>query len=924
MPESNSHKFRNLLCTVCLVGMVAVIGLAVTIDLFGTLICGVAGRGFGRGEDKMVDWFLDHRAALRNAYAWMAWVVAGTSALVALMEFRGLFGVKGLTEAQLRAGLCCVAALVCLFSISLGSPWRELHIEDAFAKRGEMLSNWAGHLYVNRYRHVPLLMSLGIVFWAALAGALGRVLRGGGPEPEACPAWPEFKAALSPLIAAAFASPLLATMAEAVFVLRKPLFSDGAEVGLFLIVGLSFSLLVGFGLAVALALFSWIFISIQRGLARGSAHRAELLSFLSAVVVVLGFLFAVLAAGYNQAKVEVVRLQLLPSFAGLVGVAMLLLIFPAKGMLAGAAQRLRKAKSLPSEAHRQLWAALNVPLLVVTWPLWWVSERLLRFKARTVVVLQHAGLILIDLAAVGYCTYLIVYRFNHAGRFLHVIIARVMIGILAVCIFNVLCVAVRAEDSEPSRWLWVGAVALGLMSLATSLAVLQRNQNVAYVCLDRTEVLRSEIRWAREAADFDRDGYAALFDGGDPNDFDARISPALGYFVGEMAPPRTHPAPPPPVDWPRPRKANLVLLTIDALRADALGCYGYRRPTSPRIDAFAKGAVVFDRFLTQGGATVTSIRTLTTSHYSSRYMFKPLAKENLVSYLGEAGFNRFIMSDRHGIGAFALAANVPYTRLVRPTDDDSAETKTHRAIEHLKTLRPGDRFFLWVHYFDVHFDYYFHPGFPDFGRTQRDLYDNEITYTDHWLGVLLDFLHEIRKFDNSVIIISADHGSEFWEHGKIFYGTSLYNEVMHVPFIIRVPGIQPRRVGDMAASIDFLPTILDLFGVKPHEQLEGESLLPLMLGQPRRAKPVYFLVTGWDDKFALITEERWKFIYNREDNVCELYDLAKDPREYTNLVEREEKRVRAMRAQMFRHLHDGTGTYADPHMFKEVRVEKGR
>jgi choline-sulfatase len=228
------------------------------------------------------------------------------------------------------------------------------------------------------------------------------------------------------------------------------------------------------------------------------------------------------------------------------------------------------------------------------------------------------------------------------------------------------------------------------------------------------------------------------------------------------------------------------------------------------------------------------------------------------------------------------------------------------------------RFFAWFHYFDPHAQYVPHEGAPDFGppkgtQASRMIYDQEVWYTDKHIGRVLDYVASQPWGEDTAIIVTADHGEAFYEHGMLFHGAEIWNELIRIPLLVYVPGADPRRVLANRSSIDIAPTILDLLGAKIPEgdELRGKSLLAdvyLPKNGEHEVRDVYVdmpqgpfngprraLITGAAPGMKLIHSGGAQY---------QLFDLAEDPNERKDLSSDKEKlqpvltRMQQMRARL--------------------------
>jgi arylsulfatase A-like enzyme len=341
------------------------------------------------------------------------------------------------------------------------------------------------------------------------------------------------------------------------------------------------------------------------------------------------------------------------------------------------------------------------------------------------------------------------------------------------------------------------------------------------------------------------------------------------------------------------RGASLVLITIDALRADHTGIEGYGRPTTSALDRFSRDAVTFRRAYAQGVMTFPSVASLMTGRHPSVLHWThgvgpPLDRKNitLAELLREAGYDTAAVTPHRYFGPrWGLAQG--FTR-----HDNSAGVfnKDNRGIvsermvpktqKMLAMLEPP--FFLWVHFYDPHHHYMPRPV-NRFGDRDVDLYDGELADTDRNVGALITWL-EANVRGPAVTVITSDHGEEFGEHGGQFHGTTLYEEVTHVPLLIRAPGLQAREIDSEVSLVDLVPTLLDVLRIGAPPGLSGRSLGPALSGHPLTgsAPPVFSEASQLASK-KMVLLGGWKLIHDTEHDTWELYDLTADPGERRNL-----------------------------------------
>jgi len=354
---------------------------------------------------------------------------------------------------------------------------------------------------------------------------------------------------------------------------------------------------------------------------------------------------------------------------------------------------------------------------------------------------------------------------------------------------------------------------------------------------------------------------------------------------------------PPLPDGPRRPDADVLLITIDALRADHVGAYGYKRPTTPHIDRLAAGGVRFARAYSQAPHTSFSVASMLTGKY-----FPTLARlapgeshDPIATTLRTYGWRTaafyppaVFYVDAAKTKAYA-ATNFSFEYVKFEYID--AQRRVDQVLAYYDTVKPT-KSFVWIHFFEPHEPYESHAGFS-FGAGDMDRYDSEIAYTDAAVGRLVA---ETRKrHPGTIVVVAADHGEEFDEHGGRYHGSTLYEEQLHVPLIVSIPGVPPGVVSDQVELIDVTPTVLNLLDIPVPARMRGTDLGPWLAtppAPPSRLPPAFAEVEDrrmvvWRDE-KLICDLHWGF--------CAYYDLGADPREAHNLAEEKPERAAAMRA----------------------------
>jgi arylsulfatase A-like enzyme len=350
---------------------------------------------------------------------------------------------------------------------------------------------------------------------------------------------------------------------------------------------------------------------------------------------------------------------------------------------------------------------------------------------------------------------------------------------------------------------------------------------------------------------------------------------------------------------------NIVLITVDTLRPDHLGCYGYAKPTSPTIDDLAARSVVFTDAYSQAGWTLHSVATILTGRYPQEHGATDFhwsldaRLPTLSTILRSKGYDtagyvsHVMLTPTYGFGDGFSHYDFSVLDIGHPHDVSTSKELTDLALQGLRRMK--EPYFLWVHYFDPHFAYLSHAGFESFGSDDLGRYDSEIAFTDYHIARLL------RNIDtkNTVVVFTADHGEEFGEHGGQYHYT-FYDEVMRVPLMIEAPGLAPGTDRTQAEQIDLLPTILDLLGVESPADLPGRDLLsgepddtPTFIERDRpppwrqrgviKGNQKLFVVEMQDTNSIPVASRGTEVPVRNVHLGIFRYDLKADPKERTNL-----------------------------------------
>lgn len=367
---------------------------------------------------------------------------------------------------------------------------------------------------------------------------------------------------------------------------------------------------------------------------------------------------------------------------------------------------------------------------------------------------------------------------------------------------------------------------------------------------------------------------------------------------------------------PRPVR-NVILITIDTLRADHLGAYGHTGGLSPNLDALAREATLFENastpipltgpahssILTGRYPLVTGVRNNgTTVLHEDERLLSEILKEN--GFRTAAVVSSLVLDSRFG---FDQGFDLYYEEDITSTtgrgmwfSERKADMTVDRALQWVEA-QSEHPFFLWMHLFDPHHPYN-PPGLPD-GLPPGERYAREIAFVDREVGRFFDALKRLSLWDSSFLVVAGDHGESLGEHNEMYHGVFVYESTMHVPLIMRHPAYAtPRRVSDQVTVIDIFPTVLDAVGVPSAGiRQQGITLMDAVIGRgdiPARGlffESIYGSTSfGWAEVSAVKTPQL-KFI---DLPSPELYDLDADPHETENLASRDGTHVTALREKL--------------------------
>ena len=398
---------------------------------------------------------------------------------------------------------------------------------------------------------------------------------------------------------------------------------------------------------------------------------------------------------------------------------------------------------------------------------------------------------------------------------------------------------------------------------------------------------------------------------------------------------------------PRP---DVILISIDTVRADHMSSYGYARPTTPRLDALAEEGARVELAYAPSSTTGPTHASLFTGLPPIAHGVRKNGNvldaelETLAELLAGRGYetgavvSSYVLSRRfgydQGFGVFDddfSGANSPEGTTLWEGEAieghfyGTADDTTDRALDWLRDRKqPEKPAFLFIHYFDPHFPYVPPADFvPNFKATAKEalrigrmifVYDTLIAFTDQEIGRLLDEIEAQQLSRDPLVIVTADHGEGLMTHGHMYHGAQIYEEAVRVPLIVRWPGRVPagRVLTSPIATIGLGPTILDLIGETADGSIGTGGFAPMLLGEPEplpeAAAPIFLFRRHYDGVEEVsegltpvgemygVRVGSWKLIEGAEEGTLELFDLEQDPTEQVNRVADEPERTASLRA----------------------------
>lgn len=380
---------------------------------------------------------------------------------------------------------------------------------------------------------------------------------------------------------------------------------------------------------------------------------------------------------------------------------------------------------------------------------------------------------------------------------------------------------------------------------------------------------------------------------------------------------------------PAPSDSNVVVVTLDTLRADRLGCYGFRGVETPHIDAVAAEGVVFEQATATVPLTLPSHASIFTGLIPPRHgvrdnggFFVEKERTTLAERLKDGGWTTgafvgaWVLDSRWGLDQgfdhYSDRFDLSKYKVVNlGTVQKKGDEVMGLALEWLEGVKQR-KFFAWVHLYDPHTPY--EPPEPFASRYPGQKYLGEVAYTDQVVGRLVSWLKTAGLWDRTILVVLADHGESLGEHGESTHTFFVYDATQHVPLIVRTPWGDRGRSRAQVSTVDVMPTVLDLVGLAPQPGLDGRSLARLVLHPGAESPGVGYAETyfprfhyGWQHLRSL-RDGKWKYI---EAPTPELYDVQQDPGETRNVYKAYSRRAEDLRLRLVELAGDGVQAAPD-------------
>jgi arylsulfatase A-like enzyme/Tfp pilus assembly protein PilF len=344
---------------------------------------------------------------------------------------------------------------------------------------------------------------------------------------------------------------------------------------------------------------------------------------------------------------------------------------------------------------------------------------------------------------------------------------------------------------------------------------------------------------------------------------------------------------------------NLLLVTIDTLRADHLPAYGYTKIHTPNLDRLANESFVFEDAIAQVPMTLPSHTSILTGllppvhgiRDNAGFILDPKVNtlaEILKSknYKTAAFISAFVLDSQFGLDQGFDLYSDNFSLIQAQTDSSHLSRRaeeTELEVDAWLKKNSDQKFFVWVHYYDPHDPY--DPPEPYKTEFASSLYDGEIAYTDHVFGKLYDLLDQLQLKEKTIVVMAGDHGEGLGEHKEQTHSLFIYNATQHVPLMIRLPKEKPKRIKGIVSLVDVVPSVLEWLGIQPDQNLQGRSLIPMIEGKDTSrvaySESIFPELHYGFSPLRRVSTDQYEFIDAPNQ---ELYDNVNDRSELKNLI----------------------------------------
>lgn len=505
-----------------------------------------------------------------------------------------------------------------------------------------------------------------------------------------------------------------------------------------------------------------------------------------------------------------------------------------------------------------------------------------------------------------------------------------LIKVMEIALFNlafvVITVATTVFDIERKKVVryWGGlSTALGVLFVVLGVLGVGGNHTVVQQLTEKPST-RFGVQLGRTLTDYDGDGFSHFLAGRDCEPFDGTIFPGAldvpGNGVDENCTGSDYKGEPfsepnalfvDPSSICQSGDCNIVLITIDSFRADALTRNGAKNVYMPNLESIEKNSVSFLNAYTPGPGTMTTLPCMLAGKFDSTLKMDPQIPSRhpvhsdvkLISEtLTEAGIEAHAILE-HGM---LEPLNQGWTTFYNPWRPDYASTTTAALqFERIFNVINQSRkpFFIFSHILETHHEHYLHREYAKWGTDKIGRYRSELAFVDSLLGRLIDLINTRLNDRPTILIVSGDHGEGFGEHGILHHNEGLYRAITHVPLIIwhSRSGFPAKVFKQPVSLFDIAPTILNVFNLKENEDHVGVSLMgSLLRGNEPSPKTVYHQAI-YDDKGVFynlvgITRGHFRLLHDMRKQTFELFNVETDPREIHNLVDDDNRKFEEMKA----------------------------